>query len=127
MEKAKVYAPSVVRIGIALVFLWFGISQVTDPSVWTALIPDYVKALPLSDMQLVLGNGIFEIIFGTLLLIGLWTRISALLLSIHLLHILTVVGYNAIGVRDFGLLLACVSIFLYGADPFSVDGKRANL
>ena len=68
-----------------------------------------------------LPEDIFEIIFATFLLLGLYTRISSFLLGLHLLHIVTIVGYGAIGARDLALTLATFAISLNGADEFCFD------
>ncbi len=118
----KKYAPAVVRIGIALVFLWFGSSQISSPANWTGMIPNYaMNILPLPPETLVVMHGLFEIVFGVLLLIGFQTRLAASLLTLNLVHIIFVVGYNDIGIRDFGLFTAMVSVTLTGADFFTLD------
>lgn len=122
MQNGKKYAPTVVRVGIALVVLWFDIQQILDPGAWTGLIPSWATSISgLSALTLVKINGWSEIIFGILHLIGLFTRISALILTLHLALITIVVGYNGVGVRDFGLTMAALSSFLYGVSPLSLD------
>ncbi len=125
IEKYSRYSPLLLRVGIAIVFLWFGFSQLTNPESWTRLMPGYVTAfLPFSVNTLIYINGIFEISFAILLLLGLYTRTVSLLLGLHLLHIVTIVGYGAIGARDFALALATLAIFLNGADEFCLDKIR---
>ena len=75
----------------------------------------------LSASTLVTFNGAFEVIFGLCLLLGFFTRVSALLLALHLVSITMTVGYNAIGVRDFGLTLSAFALFLMGVHAYSVD------
>ncbi len=126
-EKIKKYYHIVLRIGIAILFLWFGFSQIINPDAWIGLMPNYVQSItPFSANTLILFNGIFEIIFATLLLLGLYTRTVSLLLSLHLFHIVTIVGYGAIGARDLALAIATLSIFLHGADEFCLDKLKVN-
>jgi uncharacterized membrane protein YphA (DoxX/SURF4 family) len=115
-EKYSAYAPLVLRVGLALVVLWFGVSQLISPSDWLGYLPSFVFKLPFSPESFILFNGVFEIIFGGLLLTGFWVRPAAALLSLHLLGIIITLGYNEIAVRDFGLLLAMISVFLSGKD-----------
>ena len=103
----------ILRIGIGLVIIYFGLQQVSDPSGWIAYLPAWVKILPISEMNFIYLNGYFELIFGTLLVLGFYTKIISFLLSLHLLSIVYTVGYNEIGVRDFGIFIALVSIFLH--------------
>ncbi len=123
----QIAAPVVVRIGMSLVFLWFGYQQIFNTAMWTRLIPEWVIEMTgVTATSLVHFNGAFEIVFGLCLLIGLQTRVVSLLLALHLLHIMVTVGYNAIGVRDFGLALATISIFLNGMDCLTLDWKWAK-
>ena len=122
MEKLSKYSPLVLRLGIAVVFLWFGFSQIKNPAGWTRMVPEYAQNLfPGSVNTMIMFNGIFEVVLASLLLLGLFTRTVSLLLSIHLFHITTIVGYGATGARDFALFLATLSIFFKGADEFCLD------
>jgi uncharacterized membrane protein YphA (DoxX/SURF4 family) len=121
-EKMQEFAPIVLRVGIALVFLWFGIDQLKDAESWVGMIPQSVTDISgMTATTLVQLNGTFEVIFGLALIVGFFGRISGLLLGLHLLSIIGVVGYNAIGVRDFGLMMACFAIALFGSGRWSVD------
>lgn len=122
-DKTGVYAPVVVRIGIALVFLWFGVSQLLNAADWTSWLPEYALNFPLSAETLVYLNGAFETLLGLMLLFGLGTRIVAILLSIHMAHIISVVGYSEIGIRDFGIFAAVLSVAFAGEDELSLDKK----
>ncbi len=120
--KLKKYAPVALRTGIAIVFLWFAFSQIKNAGSWTRMIPSYVTSIvPFSSNTLVYMNAAFEIIFASLLLVGLYTRLASGLLTLHLLHIVTILGYGPTGVRDFSLVIATLSIFLAGADEFCLD------
>ena len=119
MRKA---APVVLRIGMSLVFLWFGWQQLSDTALWTSIIPPFYTDLTgMSATTFVLINGWFEVIFGSLLLVGVFTKITAFFLALHMLHVTFTVGYNGIGVRDFGLATGMISVFLQGADSWCLD------
>jgi len=122
LDSLKKYAIPAVRISMALVFLWFGISQVTDQSMWTGYIPQRMGMMAGPEMIVSL-NGIVEIILGILLLIGVFTRPAALILGLHLLGITLTVGYNSIGVRDFGLAIATLAVFMNGDDELCLAKK----
>jgi len=119
-EKMKTYAPIIVRIAIS--FLWFGKEQLMNAEAWTGLIPESVISISgMSALSFVYSNAISEIIFGILLLVGFFTRLSAIFLALKLFGIMFIIGYNDVGVRDFGLAMATLSIFLYGADAWCLD------
>lgn len=142
MKNQKEYAPVLVRLALALVFLWFGLNQLLDPGSFFGYIPQWIyphsasmvhehslqgiHALPLTPHIIVMGNGVFETVFGVLLLLGLFTRVSSLLLSAHLLLIAFSFGYNDLFVRDFGLALATLSVFFNGPDKWCLDRRRKN-
>lgn len=110
------------RWAMALVFLYFGISQLINPDMWTFFIPEWISNI-IDAKTLVYMNGVFEVIFGTLLLLGLFTRLSSLLLALHLTGITLSVGFSETGVRDFGLTVATFAIFLNGTDKYCLDHK----
>ncbi|MEK7106149.1 MAG: hypothetical protein AAB895_02215, partial [Patescibacteria group bacterium] len=61
LEKSKIYAPLVLRVGLALVFLWFGSQQLMNPSDWAGLIPESIVSISsISALNFVFLNGLFE-------------------------------------------------------------------
>ncbi len=119
------YAPIVLRYSMAIVVLWFSTQQFMHNANFTAYVPESAASLShLSISTLVYLNATFELIFGILLLIGWKVRISAFLLALHLFDIMYIVGYGEIGVRDFGLAMATLSVFLSGPDELSLDFKE---
>ena len=112
-KNIKDLSPIILRIGIGLVIIWFGLQQINTPLAWVVYLPTFTENLPISQTTFVSLNGYFELIFGILLVAGFFTRIVAFFLALHLFGIVLTVGYNEIGVRDFGIFIALVSIFLY--------------
>ena len=124
---ATVLAPTVLRFGLAVLFLWFGLSQVTNPEGWVAWVPEWPTAQTgISVEILVFLNGLFETILGTALALGFWTRLTAFLLSAHLFFIAYEIGYNDIGVRDFSLAIATLALALFGPDRYTLDVRFAR-
>lgn len=107
------------RFGLAAVFLWFGFSQLFDSLKWVTIVPDYaVNLLHLPPAMIVMGNGIIEVILGSLLAMGFWVRIVAFILALHLIPITLEMGFSATGARDFGLVLAMLALsFIYNYKP----------
>lgn len=119
-------APIVLRVALALVFFWFGTQQLTNPGQWVRFLPGFLGGLPIALTTIVALNGWFEIVAGLALLFGLYTRLVALLLSLHLLGITVTLGLNAIGIRDFGLTFAAFTVALQGAGSCSLDNWFAK-
>lgn len=116
-RKISRYAPVVLRLGLAAVYVWFGVSQLVNSNAWTGLVAGWATGLSgMSALTIVHMNGWFEIVAGTLLAVGMYVRIVAGLLFLHLLVIVSHLGATAIGVRDFGLSMATLAIALQGDD-----------
>ncbi len=110
------------RIGLAGVFLWFGIDKFFNSSAWQHFIPDWFPML-IPAPAFILLLGVVETIVGALVLFGLFTRFAAGLAALMLIPIIISLGYNEIGVRDFGLFLLALGISALGAGKYSLDAK----
>lgn len=106
------YAPLVLRLGLAAVFLWFGYQQVMHVAQWESWVPAWALASGVPAGTIVLANGWFEVIFGLLLVSGFYTWVVAGLLALHLFVITFDIGITAIGVRDFGLAVSTLALAL---------------
>ena len=116
------YGKIIVRIAIALVVLWFGITQLRNPDPWTGLLPAFLPSI-VAAKSFIIFNGVFEVVFGLLLLLGIYVRFAALILWIHILLITINLGYGPVAVRDFGLAFASLAIFFNGHDRFCILKK----
>ena len=120
-QALRTYAPVVLRFAMCLVFLYFGTSQLSQPSIWTSVVPDWATSMSgMSANTIVHINGWFEIIASLLLLVGVYARWVALLLALHLFGIAASLGINPLGVRDFGLSFATLAVAMYGEDALTV-------
>jgi uncharacterized membrane protein YphA (DoxX/SURF4 family) len=118
------FAPIVLRFGLVVLFLWFGVNQVLAPNDWISWVPTWVPDFTHMDARtIVLLNGGFEVIFGTLLLLGIYVRWVVLLLGLHLLAIAYELGYGDIAVRDACLGICCFALSFYGNDTWSLQHK----
>ena len=116
----KQYAPVILRLGLAFVFAWFGITQLMGPEAWARLIPEWLTNLTgMSAVTFVYLNGGAEILAALLLICNVWTSVVAFLLFLHLVTIVLDVGFNAIGVRDIGLAVSCLALSMWacGSSP----------
>jgi len=118
----KTYSLALPRIGLSGVFLWFGYQQLINSQEWVGFIPQIVmKYSPISAITIIHFNGAFEVVFATALFFGICTRLSALLLGLHLAHISATLGFNSISVRDFGIVMGNLFVVLYGPDELCLD------
>ena len=121
---ARAFAPVVLRIGLAAMYLWFGFSEVLNPDLWTTWVPTWASSLTgLTPHTIVYINGGFEIAMGAFLAFGLAVRWVALILAAHMALIVYEIGFDAIGVRDAAIAAATLALGLGGADWLSLDKK----
>jgi uncharacterized membrane protein YphA (DoxX/SURF4 family) len=106
------------RIGLSAVILWFGVSQLLDPAAWVVWVPDWAVALSgLKPATIVLLNGGFEVVAGTLLLFSVLPHLVAFVLFLHLFVIVLDIGLTPTGVRDFGLAISLLVLAMYFYKP----------
>jgi uncharacterized membrane protein YphA (DoxX/SURF4 family) len=93
-----------------------------DPQGWTVFVPEFLQDSFIPSVTIILLNGWMEVIGAALLIAGFWMRPVALVLGIHMLLIAIETG-GAIGVRDFGLTVACIALALSLPDRWTLDHK----
>jgi uncharacterized membrane protein YphA (DoxX/SURF4 family) len=105
----------ILRLGLAVVFLYFGIYQILDQSRWIYSVPDRFLNFYISEIlksKIVFLNGIFDTVIALSLISGLFIKIFSLLGFIHLLSItIFSLGFEPNGIRDLGLAFAMLSLF----------------
>ena len=101
----------ILRIGLGLVFFWFGLDKLLNVDNWLGYITPSLDKLIFIDVNTFMFIlGIVEIILGILLVIGLFLRIVSIVIAVHLFFVIIFVGFNEISVRDFGLLAIAVAL-----------------
>lgn len=112
MNRNQIIGFEILRLALAGVFLWFGFSQLFNSLAWVGIVPNWaVNILHMPPAFIVLGNGLLEVVLGSLLALGILSRYVALVLALHLFVIAFEMGFSAIGIRDFGLSFATLAIF----------------
>ena len=123
----KDWSTPIIRISLALVLLWFGIDELRHPEYWVGFLPPWLSPLlPVSIDTFLLFNGIVEILIGSFLLIGFYTRVFGAIACLHLLLIAIAVGYNDIAIRDIGLCAMALSLVFSGAGRLSWDERKSK-
>ena len=113
MSKSASGAGLALRLGLAFAFLYPPIAAVLDPYSWTGYFPAFIRALPVNELWLLHGLGIFEALLALWVLSGWRVRIPAVLMAIFLLLI---VATNAtqldIVFRDLSIAAMAVALVL---------------
>ncbi len=111
--KAYPAAFHILRVGMAVTFLWIGLLVLKAPEAWGGYIqPWALELLPVPVASLMIGTAVFDLAIGFLLLVNVGTWIVSLFAAVHLAVVLTVGGINAVTVRDIGLLAGALALFI---------------
>lgn len=122
MDSKAEWGIFILRVGLAILFLWFGFSQILDQAAWVSWVPEWASNITgLEAEMIVLLNGSAEIALGILLALGLYIRPAAILLGLHLALITFEIGLNSVGMRDFAIMMATFALALMPPDPYSLD------
>lgn len=109
----KTFAFHILRVGIAITYLWIGILILKDPAGWSGYIqPWAIAIIPGSLKFAMISTGILDMLIGFFLLIDRFTWIAGLLGALHLATVLIVTGITEITVRDIGLLTGCIALMV---------------
>lgn len=101
----------ILRIGLAITFLWIGVFILKRPEAWAGYLqPWALNLLPLPIEQAMMGTAFLDIAIGVLLLFGSFVWFVALVGAIHVITVLAVSGITDITVRDVGILAATMAL-----------------
>lgn len=103
----------ILRIGLAITFLWIGFLIFMEPEVWGGFLqPWVVELLPVSVKVAMTGTALLDVLIGVLLLLNFYTWLAAGVGALHLVIVLITSGFNSVTVRDIGLLAASAALAL---------------
>ncbi|MCK5215992.1 MAG: DoxX family protein [Candidatus Omnitrophica bacterium] len=111
---------TILRVGLGVVFLIFGIGKFQD-DIWAQTIRsmEVFQGLPWDVGITVFLVGVSEVVAGTFLILGVFTRIFSAIASLQLLVILFLLQFQEI--RDFGLLGAAIYMALVKDESFGFN------
>lgn len=121
------YAPLLLRLGLAAVFIVHGWGKLTGIDGTASFFGNVGIPLPAFSAWLV---ALVEFLGGILVLIGLYTKISAALLAIVMLVAMITVkfakGFVGGWEFDFVLFLMSLALVFIGGSEYSVDKMRSG-
>lgn len=109
-----VLARWILTIALAVVFGFFGIDKFWHPLSWIGWIPAWMDGFLTLDAGLWLQIiGAFEILCAVLIILPVraFRQTGCILMALQILAMLPIVGFNDVSVRDFGLMLAAISLW----------------
>lgn len=112
------YSQLSIRIGLAIVYCWFGVDKFIRPDYWiNAWMPAWAQhiaqALGMSTTDAVILIGIFEVLVATSLVTGFFIRVFAVIAIVFLATGLVVHGFNEVLVRDIGLIAGLLALAIW--------------
>ena len=118
---------NILRVGVAITFLWIGVLIFSEPTAWGAMLKPWAAGLlPIPIETAMFGTAILDILIGFLLLLDIWVLLAAILGTIHLLIVITTVGINLITVRDVGLLAGTLALLIDSLPADIIKKLRLN-
>ncbi len=102
------YSFLILRLSLAVVFLWFGINRFVHPAYWANIfemhqISYLFKMISLSGTQLMYLAGIFEVLVGLSLVTGVFIKFFSFLAVIFLLSTIYFISGNNMAISNLGL------------------------
>ncbi len=128
LHRYEAYVPLYLRLGLGIVFFWFGIDKFITPEIWIGMVPPSItQFLPISPALFNVIQGAAETLVGTMLIIGWKHQLAALMGGIILLPIIGLMlfeGVYDIALRDIGLLSIVISLLVTPETICSIDAWK---
>lgn len=105
------------RLGLGFSFIYPGMAMLIEPNVWLGWFPSFiVDNLPaaIPSFYIVYATGIFDILIGSMLLLGILLRWVAIFGIVHLIGVVALgpPGSFIITFRDVGLIFSLATLYL---------------
>lgn len=99
-----------IRLGLAIVFLYAAISSFLDPREWLGFLPPFLTRLIDGEILLKIFS-VYELLLAAWLISGVYTRYAGLLCAATLAGIVASnFSLFAISFRDIGLMFAALAL-----------------
>lgn len=112
---------------LAIVVLWFGVSEIITPTPWESFVPGFFGEGPLIPVLVVI-HGIILVICGIMFLFNFHRRIAAAAVTLLIFESIvdTIIGSGItdIAIRDVGLFGAALALWMGKVDE--VQGATSN-
>lgn len=121
MIRSTIYAYWAIKIGLAVVFLWFGIDKFINPDIWiNTWLPEgfanFLDGYSVTPKQIIYVFGIFEILAALSFLTGVFLNVFAPLSILFVISGMLFTGFNKEAVYSLGLIGALSSLALWPED-----------
>lgn len=112
------YSNVFLRLGLAVVFIWFGVDKFLNPQYWlSAWIPQGALTIAskfgLGGTDIVYSSGVLELLVGASVLSNIFIKIFSVLALIFLATVLFAFGISEVLVRDIGLMGGLLALLFW--------------
>lgn len=128
------FGPTLLRLGLAVVFFWSGVHMMTDPRAFIQelsqmqFIPNQPPFNQVDVQALVMWTGIAHVLAGTLLVLGFLTKPVAVIVCIFMGMLMTRLGVFTLPmVKDLALVGAALSLAAAGPGALALDNAVREL
>ncbi len=118
MFQSLQYSNLFLRLGLAAVFIWFGVDKFINPQYWlSAWLPQSIitvsSKIGMSGIDIVYASGVFELLVGAGVISNVFIKIFSVLAIIFLLVVLFTFGISEVLIRDIGLMGGFFSLLFW--------------
>lgn len=108
----------ILRLSLAIVFLWFGIDKFFHPVYWiSAWLPNFVVNIGvifhISSNALIYSIGIIELLVGISLASNMFINFFAPIAAIFLIAVSSFYGFNEDIIRDVGIIGGLLALIFW--------------
>ncbi len=115
------YSSLLLRLGLGSTFLYFGIyEKLLKPEITKAIFENLNVTIPIPLGLFITLFGILEVIIGSALILGFYTRIAAIIAALMIGTIIMQLGFLAVP-RDPALFAIALSLIMTGSTILSLD------
>ncbi|MEK9158013.1 MAG: DoxX family membrane protein [Patescibacteria group bacterium] len=113
----------ILRLSLAVVFLWFGIDKFFHPGYWLSVwvpqsIVDIAAVFHISANAVVFSIGVMELLVGISLATNMFVGLFALIGALFLITIPFFYGLSEAIIRDFGLIGGLLALVFWPSRTF---------
>lgn len=108
-------AELLIRLGIGIVMILFGLNQILKPAKWQVYIPGFLRfIMPFKPTSFLRLHGSLNVLFGILLAVGIWQPVSIWIAAIWWTAILPFAFFYAysVGLRDAAIIMSLVALLV---------------
>jgi len=112
------YSNLFLRLGLAAVFIWFGVDKFLNPEYWlNSWVPQsallIASKVGISGIDIVYASGVFELLIGASVLSNIFIKIFSVLALIFLVVVLFTFGISEVLIRDIGLMGGLLALLFW--------------